>query len=304
MTLDPKAVTQQAVQRLDTYLERGPRRRLLSRIAHGMARHHAGRVASAMAFNLFLAAIPMLAVAGWLLTVVLHRSPDTLGAASSLLEATPTDVREIFDRHIGRFSVDAVAPVAVLGSLWLASGAFHTLMTVFETELDADRRAWVKKRMISVLCVLIAVFALGLSVPVVVTVAGVPALYIEQLTGISAVRVVYGRYVTAAVGFGTLVVLFGGFYRIALRRSGVARRVWPGALLTVALGGLASSALGFYGREIGRFTLYYGGLATVAVLLAWLWLWCASILLGAELNTQLEDDTVGRRTTSDERPRD
>ena len=68
--------------------------------------------------------------------------------------------------------------------------------------------------------------------------------------------------------------------------------MWPGAALAVAIGAIASSALAYYGQTLARFTLFYGSLAAVAVLLAWLWLWCAAMLLGAELNTQLEDETV------------
>ena len=36
------------------------------------------------------------------------------------------------------------------------------------------------------------------------------------------------------------------------------------------------------------YSAYYGGLGAVAVLMVWLWLMSACILLGAELNAQLE----------------
>ena len=137
----PQAISlgSRALERVKGYLERGPSRRLLLSLAQGMARHHTGRTASAMAFNLFLATIPMLALAGWLLTVVLHGDSESLTAASTLLELTPAEVRQLFDRHFGRFSVHAVAPIAILGSLWLASSAFHTLMSVFAVRRgDAD----------------------------------------------------------------------------------------------------------------------------------------------------------------------
>ena len=41
-------------------------------------------------------------------------------------------------------------------------------------------------------------------------------------------------------------------------------------------------------RTLARYALYYGSLAAVAVLLLWLWLLCAALLVGAELNAQLE----------------
>jgi membrane protein len=263
-----------------------------------MARHHTARVASAMAFNLFLAAIPMLALAGWLLVTVLHGNPETLHTTSSLLNITPEYVRSIFDRHFGRFSAGAVAPVAILGSLWLASGAFHTLMTVFETALQAEPRSWWKKRLIAFGCVIVAILALGFGVPVAVTLSDAPARLLEQLLQVPVDRVRYGGAAALVVGLATLAALFAGFYRIALRRPRVRRRVWPGAAVTVTIGGFASSALAFYAEGLARFALFYGSLAAVAVLLAWLWLWCAAILLGGELNTQLENEALEPERTS------
>ena len=245
-----------------------------------------------MAFNLFLAAIPMVALAGWALTAMLRGSPNTLGTASSLLNLTPNDVREIIDRHLGRLSAGAVAPIAVAGSFWLAAGAFHTLMTVFETSLQAKRRSWWSKRLIAMVCVVVTLLALGLSVPIAAAASGAPLRMVEELLGASEHHVTVGRYVTVVVGGCTLTTLLAGVYRIGLRRSGVQRRVWPGAVLAVAIGSISSSALAYYGQTLARFTLFYGSLAAVAVFLAWLWLWCAALLLGAELNTQLENEAT------------
>jgi membrane protein len=49
--------------------------------------------------------------------------------------------------------------------------------------------------------------------------------------------------------------------------------------------------------SLGRYTLYYGSVAAVAVLLVWLYLTSWSLLIGAELNAQLEglrDDPPAR----------
>ena len=51
------------------------------------------------------------------------------------------------------------------------------------------------------------------------------------------------------------------------------------------------AAFGLYVANFGRYVTYYGGLATVAVLLLWLYLTAFAFLLGAEVNALLE----GRR---------
>jgi membrane protein len=278
------------VERVRTHMARGPVGRRVFMIAEGTARLHTARIASSMAFNLFLAAIPMLAMAGWFLPLVLRHSHGTLSTASALLQMTPTEVRDIFDRQFGRFSPGTVAPVAVLGSFWMASGAFHTLMSVFETSFDAEHRSWWKKRLIGLGCVLVSILGIGLSGSVVVAVSAGPTRVLERLLGVPVGSIQYGSVIAVPVAVLTLVAMVAGMFRVALRRRGVTRRVWPGAVLCVAIGSIASWGLGIYGTYLARFTVFYGSLATVAVALAWLWLWCAALLLGAQLNVELEDE--------------
>jgi membrane protein len=80
-----------------------------------------------------------------------------------------------------------------------------------------------------------------------------------------------------------------GFYRLAVSHAGrVRRRVLPGAALAVGLWIVVSWGFSVYLRTLASYTVYYGSLAAVAVLLVWLWLVCLAILAGAELNAQLE----------------
>jgi membrane protein len=68
----------------------------------------------------------------------------------------------------------------------------------------------------------------------------------------------------------------------------VTRRVLPGAALAVVLWLVISWAFGLYVSTLAEYAVFYGSLAAVAVLLVWLWLTSLAILVGAELNSQLE----------------
>ena len=90
----------------------------------------------------------------------------------------------------------------------------------------------------------------------------------------------------AAIG----VLFLALFFLIASPRPGVRRRVFPGAVLAFVAGIAVSAAFAFYAGHLARFALFYGSLAAVAVTLAWLWLMCFSVLVGAELNQLLENE--------------
>jgi uncharacterized BrkB/YihY/UPF0761 family membrane protein len=80
-----------------------------------------------------------------------------------------------------------------------------------------------------------------------------------------------------------------GFYRFSVEHpGGVKRKVWPGAVSAVVSWLVISSAFGNYAASIADYALYYGSLAAVAVLLVWLYLTSLSLVVGAEVNAQLE----------------
>jgi membrane protein len=98
---------------------------------------------------------------------------------------------------------------------------------------------------------------------------------------------------TQALAAGLLLVagllLLAGFYRFAVDHPpGVRRRVWPGAAVAIGSWLAVSWAFGAYVVSIADYTFYYGGLAAVAVLLVWLYLTSLALVLGAEVNAQLE----------------
>lgn len=92
---------------------------------------------------------------------------------------------------------------------------------------------------------------------------------------------------SGSVFLGTCVL--AAFYRFSVSHSKrVRRRVLPGAALAVLIWLVISWAFSLYVSTLAEYAVFYGSLAAVAVLLVWLWLTSLAILVGAELNSQLE----------------
>ena len=94
------------------------------------------------------------------------------------------------------------------------------------------------------------------------------------------------------------VVALGMLYRFApCRRAAKWRWVSPGAAVATALWLLGSTAFSFYVSHFPSYNQSLGILGTIMMLLTWSYLTAFAVLLGAELNAELERQT-SRDTTS------
>ncbi len=246
-----------------------------------------------MAFDLFLALIPMLGVAGWGTSLLLQNESEKRSDAFSAL--APAELHEFLEQHFEALAASRIAPFAALIGWWISSSAFNTMMGVFEEAFDCVPRRWWRRRLVGLVFSLIGMMGLALAGTLGVLLTMAPSLvgfFIELLarSGLFTVALVAGAYL-AMTSF--LALLF----RYSIRRPGWQRRVWPGAFLASTVGTAASVALGYYAGNIARYALFYGGLAVIVIVLIWLWLWSSAIVIGAELNIALEDIRQERQST-------
>jgi YihY family inner membrane protein len=252
--------------------------------------------ASAMAFDLFLGSIPLLALAGWLFGRLLA-DDSALRAVSLLLNSSPVQVQALAHDELGRFAPEMLAPVAVAGALWLGSSACATCMHFLELRAGGRRRPWWERRLISLLWVIASLLLFGLGSAFVFAVVGGPVRVLQSLfTPETANRTAY------ALAVALLYLLAGlwlaAFYRIVLHARGVKRRVFVGAVFAIALTLLASFGFAIYVAQLARYALYYGTLSAVAITMVWLWLLCFFVLAGAEFLLSYDESPPSSRVTS------
>lgn len=262
----------------------------LVRLGQGLYFHDAFRVAPAMAFHFFLSLLPLLVFSGWVLgSIVQSRGIEAV--LSPLLDALPTPAtRSVVAEEVERLAgADTLGPLAALGFLWLASGGVHGLMDAVETVIGSPRRSWLRQRSLAFGWVVAALAVAG--------VASFGVIEWDEVVGGGAlggegVRVLRGgpeRALALVFSLAGAVAGLAAFYRFSVSHpSRVKRRVLPGAALAVMLWLVTSWGFGLYVRTLAEYAVFYGSLAVVAVLLLWLWLASLAILVGAELNAQLE----------------
>ena len=258
------------------------------RLAIGLRRHNAFLAASAMAFNFFLSVIPTLALLGFLLS---HFSTDRgLWLLEPLGEAVPF-AKDIASQELGRMAkMVAVAPVSIVGFLWVTSTGTASLIDNFELALGAKRRAWWVQRLIAVVWVvgvigaITIVLATAIRIDSRLTDTSFPLDH--RVAELLNSREPYGVLVAFAVIAVTALAIL---YRYGVEHlQGRKRVAWPGAIVATICAAGVTWLFGVYVKDIASYAIFYGSLAAVATILVWLYLISLSLLIGAELNAQIE----------------
>jgi membrane protein len=270
------------------------------RVGKGLYDYNAFDHAATMSFYFFLGLIPLMVFAGFLLgQVVQERGADTL--ASPLFRLMPRAAAQLVAdelRVMGNASPKSIAPLSLLGFLILTSNGIHNLMDVFELVTRAPHRAWWKQRLLSIGWVILSLLVVCGAVWFVLAIDKLLSGDVGAATSLlhrvimRAHRMLAGTWAQLGAISLFAVILsagLGAFYWLSVAHPPHIRRiVWPGTFAAMFCWVLVSWAFGQYVARLGQYAVYYGSLATVAVMLVWLYLTSLSILLGAEVNAQLE----------------
>ena len=262
---------------------------------------HISLSAAGVAFFGFLAFIPALAAVISVYGLVADPA-DVRSQMGELLTALPDDARQLLTDQITRLTESSSSSlglgllISVAIALWSASsGMAHLLEAINIAYGEDDDRGPVARRGAALLMTIGVLVVLG------VAIAGFAA---ASSLGDSneALRLVV-RLVTwvlaAALFIGVLAVL----YRHGADRDQPRWRwVSPGAV--AALVGWLVITIGFsvYVSNFGSYDETYGSLASIVILLFWMYLSAFVVMVGAELNAELEHQTGRDSTRGPERP--
>lgn len=186
-------------------------------------------------------------------------------------------------------------------ALWSASAGVRTLMKALNVAYDQDeKRGFFRRTGWALLLTLGAVVAGGVAIAAVVVLPA--ALSFLRLDRLSRGLLAYARWPIAAglVWFGLLVVYRWGPCRPQAHWS------WrdPGAATAVVLWLVGSALFSWYVENFANYDKTYGSVGAVTVLLMWFLLSAYAVLLGAELDAELEHGRSSRHEAHPDRPLD
>ena len=258
-------------------------------------------VAAGCAFYAWVALIP--ALIALIMIYGLVASPQTVTeqietATQSLSQDVAAVIADPIRSATQTSGLGVGVLIALAGVLWSASGGMDGLIKGINIAYDEEPRSFPRRRGLAILltlgAIVFVVVAIGLIGVVPVVLGQVAPGQVARIAGQVASFVLL-----AGLMMGALAVL----YKVAPHRDDPKLRwVSWGAVIATVLWIIGSVGFSFFVNNFGSYNETYGALAGVIVLNLWLLLTMFVILLGAEINSELEHQTRRDTTTGEPRP--
>jgi membrane protein len=277
---------------------------ILKRAAREASNDRLMTEAAGITFYTLLALFPALAALVSLFGLV--ADPETIRQQLQALSGVvPGGGMEILDEQVTRLTSQPTgalgfgAVAGLLVALWSANAAtkavFDSLNIIYEEE---EKRGFVKRTLVTL------AFTLGLLVFAILAMAAIIVLPVVLgfigLGGALEWALRLGRWPLLAV---MVALVLAALYRFGPSRESARWRwvTWGSAVASI-LWLAVSLGFSWYVANFGSYNETYGSLGAVIGFMTWIWISAAVVLLGAELNAEMEHQTAADTTTGRERP--
>ena len=267
-------------------------------------------IAQALAYSVFLAIPAVLLVVLGVFSVV--ASPQDVQAVIDRMQGViPPQAASLLSESLNRSANSPgsgllMTVVGVVLAVWTITSAATTLMQGITTAFDReDQRAFVRKRLLALVIVLCLVAAAAL-------VGGLLVFgpYLEHWLGDATTQPGLVSWLWWTLQWPVLTLaLLAAFAVLLYLGPDVDQPSWkwvtPGAIVALVIWLIASGAFSLYASRFGSYEKTWGTLSAVVVMLIWLWLTNLALLLGAEINAEIEKlalERLDETSTSPVRP--
>lgn len=277
---------------------------VLQRVKKQLKNDHISIVAAGVTFYGFLAIFPALAAVVSIYGLVVD--PATVEQQLNQMTAVlPSQAQELLGQQLSSIASQSSSTlglgvaVSILAAIWAAKKGTNALIEGMNIAYDEqERRGFIKKTAVTLAFTFGAVVVTILSMVLVIALpAALGSLGLPEAAALALGAVRW--LVLGAILLAALAVI----YRFAPDRE-AARWRWvsPGSVIAVGLWLVASWAFSYYVSNFGSYNDTYGSLAAVVILLMWLFISSYIVLLGAEINSEMEHQTARDSTKGPEQP--
>jgi membrane protein len=256
--------------------------------------------ASELAFDFLFALFPlilfMLALFGLFASRSLELQDDFLSYFADFLPPLAFQLLKKTTVELAADASDGMLTFGIVTSLWFASSGVHSMISALNVAYHIrEARSWLKVRMVSLgLTLSISILLLAASI-----VGLVSSYFVDWLgTKLHLQPFVVGVWKTLQWPTAIFFVLVS-YSLIYFFGPDLKERQWhwitPGSVFGAFVWLVASVGFRIYLRIFNSYSLSYGSLGAVMILLAWLYATGLAFLIGGEINAEIDRAITNKR---------
>lgn len=254
--------------------------------------HNVGKSAAALAYHLLFAIFPLLIFVSNLLGML---NLDVFAITQSLGRFLPGDIVDLIESYldyISHTSGHLLLWFSLVFSIWFPMRAVKGLMDDVRLACHLSKppnslKYRLRQLIYTVVFLIVIILTLALS-----TLGEHVLRYIGRLLPETAVHISrtfpdfwqYLRFIPVAL---LMFAALGALYAFALDDRPPIKRILPGIIAAMISWLVVSIGFSFYVENFAQYSLIYGAMGAMIVLLMWLYMTAFILILGAEFNSAL-----------------
>jgi membrane protein len=215
----------------------------------------------------------------------------------NVLDLMGTEIARIAAKSDGKLTFGFLVGLGI--ALWSANAGMKAIFDALNIIYDEnEKRGLVRLNLMSLFFTVCAIAGVGLAIALVVVFPLLLATF-----GVTSFDHPFVRYLRWPVLFVLIILGLSVLYRYGPSRQRVKWRWISVGSVFAAVAWLAVSSL--FSWYLGNFANYnatYGALGAVVGLMMWMWLSTIVVLVGAELNSEIEHQTAHDSTVGPDKP--
>ncbi|MBQ8605291.1 MAG: YihY/virulence factor BrkB family protein [Clostridia bacterium] len=257
--------------------------------------HKVGNNAAALAYNLLFALFPLSIFLSNLFGMMELDASSVSDALEKFMPQMAVDLIVTYFDYISHTSNHVLMWFALIFSIWFPMRAASVLMEGVRTAYGLKRPAnpflyTFKQLLYTLIFLVVIVLTLFLTTVGKEVLDYINGILLElthsvQISGYFVAAWQYLRFLPAGL---LMVLAIGTLYTVSLDKNPKIKSVIPGLMSALVSWLIGCLGFSFYVENFAYFSVIYGTLGAVIVLLMWLYFTALVLILGAELNAAIE----------------
>lgn len=259
--------------------------------------HHVGRDSAALTYYLLFALFPLLIFLNNLVGLLSFDLDALLKAMSTVIPRDVVDLVGQYLVYISRVSSKTLLWFSLVFTIYFpyraVNALFQSVRKAYDTGLPTQP---LRQQLRVLLYTLLFIVAIPLSV-LASTISRRALDFVSDYVYLSDRVIDLWSWLRFVILGAVLFAMIALLYVLALDAHSVRRGILPGVLVSLIAWIALSMLFSLYVEHAARYSVIYGSIGTIIVLLLWLYLSATMLIMGAEFNSVLLDTKKTKKDT-------